>query len=239
MSSPTQRQSDESIDRVLTVLTTEHYTLQMIRGSTIFEASNRAGQYFAMLSAILIALGLIAQVAPERVLLGVSCGLFSGVYVIGLVTAARAMESSLQDIQCGIGINRIRHFYQEAAPSAAPYFVMSSHDDLHSVLSDGGEAIWSGGRRPSPLGPFLTVAGLINLVNGWILGVAIAEAAILSGLGMLAALAAGLFGAVASIGALALHQQRTWSRGVSAIETRFPPEAGRRQHADPSEEGER
>jgi hypothetical protein len=222
MSGPSGEHSEKSVDRTLTVLTTEHYTLQMIRGSTVFEASNRAGQYFATLSAILIALGLAAQVVPARSLLALSCGLLGGVYLIGLITFWRALESAVEDMRCAIGINRIRHFYQEAAPSAAPYFVMSPHDDVESVLRDGGRSVWPGYKRPALLGPFLSVAGLINLINGWVMGVVLGVAATLIGAGTLAASAIGLVGAAGSIGLLGNFHQRAWGRGLSQIETRFP-----------------
>jgi hypothetical protein len=225
MTGPSREGSEQSVDRMLTVLTTEHYALQMIRGSTVFEASNRAGQYFATLSAVLIALGLAAQVVPTRVLLGLSCGLFSGVYVIGLITFSRAIESAIEDLRCGMGINRIRHYYQEAAPSAAPYFVMSPHDDVESVMSDGGRSIWPGYRRPARLGHFLSVAGLINLINGWIIGLVLGLAATLAGVGATPAAAGGIAGAVGSILWLDRFHRRASARGLSQIEIRFPAQA--------------
>src|SRR5439155_18094087 len=55
----------EEIDRqaLLTTLTTEHFTLQGVRASTISESSARSALYLGSLSALLVALGFVAQVS--------------------------------------------------------------------------------------------------------------------------------------------------------------------------------
>jgi hypothetical protein len=53
------RESDPQA--LLTILTTEHFTLQGARGSTISESSARAALYVGAVSSALIALGFIAH----------------------------------------------------------------------------------------------------------------------------------------------------------------------------------
>jgi hypothetical protein len=55
----------EEVDRqaLLTALTTEHFTLQGARGSTISESTARASLFVGALSTTLVALGFIAQAA--------------------------------------------------------------------------------------------------------------------------------------------------------------------------------
>ncbi|TML48619.1 MAG: hypothetical protein E6G20_04695 [Actinobacteria bacterium] len=55
----------EEIDRqaLLTTLTTEHFTLQGVKASTISESSARSALYLGSLSALLVALGFVAQVS--------------------------------------------------------------------------------------------------------------------------------------------------------------------------------
>ena len=48
---------------VLTTLTTEHFTLQGARSSTVSESSARSALYLGSLSASLVALGFVAQIS--------------------------------------------------------------------------------------------------------------------------------------------------------------------------------
>lgn len=63
----TPDQPSKGDDRLLTILTTEHYTLQMTRGSTVAESSGRVGHYLTILSGAVITLGLLAGVAEPQV----------------------------------------------------------------------------------------------------------------------------------------------------------------------------
>jgi hypothetical protein len=76
---------------LVTILTTEHFTLQGARGSTVSESSARAALYVGAVSSALIALGFIAQASE----LGTAFDAFALVvlptlYVLGIFTFERA-----------------------------------------------------------------------------------------------------------------------------------------------------
>jgi hypothetical protein len=92
--------------QLLTVLTTEHFTLQGARAQTVSESAARASLYLFSVSA-LVALPTL--------------------YVLGLFTFVRLVQSVAEDFQYGRAINRIRHHYLEVAGSKADLFMMSAH----------------------------------------------------------------------------------------------------------------
>src|SRR5687768_11913843 len=154
----------------LTILTTEHYTLQMVRTANIADATGRAGHLLTTISASMIALGFVAQVVSPRVLLTLMVVICSGLFLIGLATLFRAVELVIEDVQAGLGINRIRHVYVDLEPSTRDAFVRQLHDDTAGVEADAGQTGWRKARRPRLIGTALTVAGFVNLVNGLVAG---------------------------------------------------------------------
>jgi hypothetical protein len=92
--------------QLLTVLTTEHFTLQGARAQTVSESAARASLYLFSVSA-LVALPTL--------------------YVLGLFTFVRLVQSVAEDFQYGRAINRIRHHYLDVAGSKADLFMMSAH----------------------------------------------------------------------------------------------------------------
>jgi hypothetical protein len=120
------------VDRqaLLTMLTTEHFTLQGSRATTVSESSSRAALYMGAVSSTLIALGFIAQVSD----IGDAFDVFALVvlptlFALGIFTFVRTVESSVEDVLYGRAINRIRAYYLEAAGPEARWFVMKGHDD--------------------------------------------------------------------------------------------------------------
>jgi hypothetical protein len=97
---------------LLTMLTTEHFTLQGSRSTTVSESSSRAALYMGSVSSTLIALGVF--------------------------TFVRTVESSVEDVLYGRAINRIRSYYLELAGPESRWFVMKGHDDALGVLANMG-----------------------------------------------------------------------------------------------------
>ena len=126
------------VERALSVLTTEHYALQMIRSATVFDAGNRAGHYLTTVSAALVALGLISQVASPRRLAVLVMLIFFCLYLIGLTAALRAVESSIEDVRCGLAIGRIRSYYRAAVPAASAHLTPRQWSGELGVAHRGG-----------------------------------------------------------------------------------------------------
>lgn len=206
----------------LTILTTEHYTLQMVRTATITDATGRAGHLLTTISASMIALGFVAQVVSLTVLLTLMLVIFTGLFLIGLATLFRTVELTIEDVQAGLGINRIRHIYGDLEPSTREAFVRQVHDDTVGVEVDAGQTGWRKARRPRLIGTALGVAGLVNLVNGLVAGVIAGAAAGLLGAGLTWSIVIGPFVAVAVIAAFGVALGRIARRGVAPISTRYP-----------------
>ena len=206
----------------LTILTTEHYTLQMVRTATITDAASRAGHLLTTISASMIALGFVAQVVPLKVLLTLMLVIFTGLFAIGLATLFRTVELTIEDVQAGLGINRIRHIYGDLEPSTRDAFVRQVHDDTAGVEADSGQTGWRRARRPRLIGTALGVAGLVNLVNGLVAGAIAGAAAGLLNAGLTWSIVIGVVVAVGVIAAFGVALGRIGRRGVAPISTRYP-----------------
>lgn len=207
---------------MLTILTTEHNTLQMVRTATITDASSRAGHLLTTISASMIALGFVAQVVPLKVLLTLMLVLFSGLFAIGLATLFRTVELTIEDVQAGLGINRIRHIYGDLEPCTREAFVRQVHDETASVEADAGQTGWRKARRPRLIGTALGVSGLVNLVNGLVAGAIAGAASGLLNASLAWAIAIGVVVAVAVIAAFGVALGKIGRRGVAPISTRYP-----------------
>ncbi|ANZ40127.1 hypothetical protein BBK82_32935 [Lentzea guizhouensis] len=212
----------EDKSATLTILTTEHYTLQMVRSATIADASSRAGHLLTTISASMIALGFVAQLVPLPVLLTLVLVICSGLFLIGLATLLRSVELGVEDVQAGLGINRIRHMYGDIEPATRDVFVRQVHDDTLGVEVDAGQTAWRNARRPRLIGTALSVAGLVNLVNGLVGGAIAGAAAGLLGAGLLWSIITGVAAATVLVTAFGVALGRIGRRGVAPISTRFP-----------------
>jgi hypothetical protein len=187
---------------LLTMLTTEHFTLQGSRATTVSESSSRAALYMGSVSSTLIALGFLAQVSQ----LGDAFDVFALVvlptlFALGVFTFVRTVESSVEDVLYGRAINRIRAYYLEMAGAEARWFVMKGHDDALGVLANMG-------LRPSRWQLYFTIATMVATVNSVIGGSAVAifvGRVLDSPLGV--AVAAGIVAAALSFAAF-----RRWDR---------------------------
>jgi len=90
----------------LTILTTEHFTLQGARGSTISESSARAALYVGSVSGALVALGFFGQNGQRSAAFTVfALIVLPTLYMLGIFTFARLISSSLEDWLYGRAIN--------------------------------------------------------------------------------------------------------------------------------------
>ncbi len=213
-------QGCEDVQRTLTILTTEHYNLQSVRAATISETSARSSLFLGTVSSGLVALGFTAQVLRGEALYVFSLVLFPTLFFLGLVTFERVLQASIQAIVCARGINRIRHFYAEIDPRAAAYFILSTHDDQTGTLADMGI-------RPSRWQAFLTLAGLIAVIDGVIAGVVAGLLTNLltaraNGVGVVLPLACGAVVLVLAVTAHQRYQDAQWRRALGPLPVLFP-----------------
>ena len=162
----------DEVDRqaLLTTLTTEHFTLQGARGSTVAESSARAAMYLGALSASLVSLGFVAQVSAAGDTFRVfALVVLPTLFILGVFTFVRLIESAVEDIFYGRAINRIRRYYFELAGPESRYFMLQPYDDAVGVLRNMG-------LTPSGRQLYFTTASAIAVVNSVVGGSALAIA---------------------------------------------------------------
>ncbi len=197
---------------LVSIMTTEHYNLQTARSMTISEANGRASLFVGAVSSGLVALAFVGQISH----LGTAFFVFSLVviptlFLMGLITFERVLQSGTADMMYARGINRIRHLYLEYAPQMQPYFILSAHDDREGTL--GHEAM-----HTSWWQVFLSMASMIAVINSVLVG---------SFVGLL--LAGFTFplwvctsvGVVVFLVSVGLHQRYQWEQGTR-VERNLP-----------------
>jgi hypothetical protein len=102
----------ELSSQLVSIMTTEHYTLQTGRSITTAETNGRSSLFVGAVSSGLIALTIVGQIAH----LGTAFLVFSLVVLptllfMGLITFERVLQAGSADVIYARGINRIRHLY--------------------------------------------------------------------------------------------------------------------------------
>jgi hypothetical protein len=139
-------------------LSTEHYVAQAAASGTISEASARASLYAYSLSSGLVAIGFASQ--SHDLFRPLAAGILAIVFVLGLFTIIRLVETSIENQRALRTIARIRKYYRTLTPEAAELF-----------SAENGR--WPE-RPPSPPSTFVafltTAASMIAFTNGIIAG---------------------------------------------------------------------
>jgi hypothetical protein len=157
---------DEQSDRtaLLSALTTEHFVLQTANNSTYAEASARSTLYVMALSSSLVAIGFVA--GSSEVLVPFAAIALPAVFVLGIFTVARLVETSLDSMQWVRGIARIRAYYRTLGADAALHF--------SAERSRWPEVEPPALRLGSAIAFFGTTASMIAVINNVVAGVSIA-----------------------------------------------------------------
>jgi ABC-type bacteriocin/lantibiotic exporter with double-glycine peptidase domain len=205
-----------SFSAAVSVATTEHFTLQTARSTTVSEANSRASGYLAVLSSTLIALAFIGTMAGLSATFYVVASLLLPVVAfIGLVTFGRLVQVTNEDIAYAQRIARLREFYVEAVPQLEDYLTIVRGKAANELLHR---------RRGVPPNRqlFLTVAGMIAVVNSVVIGTASAlTVAVMTSNLVVASLTVGLSTGAASLLAHIAHQRRVLQRGHKMVVDEF------------------
>jgi hypothetical protein len=189
----------------VTVLTTEHFTLQGARAATISESIGRATMFLGSVSGGLVALGLVATAV------GVGAAFYAFALVllptfafVGLVTFERVLQSGMEDYGYARRIARLRAYYFDVAPELTPYLMSVAPSERLSV-----QGLWA-----RPFQKFLTVAGMVAVITAVLTGSAVAVLAAAASDGSLAAaLPPGVAIGIATLAWLMRVEQLAWRRG--------------------------
>jgi hypothetical protein len=104
----------------MTALTTEHFVLQTAASATVSEAAARSSLYVLSLSSSLVAMGFASR-SPE-VFLAFAAAILPAMFLLGLFTIIRLIDTGIENQQYLTGIARIRGYYRTLTPEAATYF---------------------------------------------------------------------------------------------------------------------
>jgi hypothetical protein len=191
----------------VTFVTTEHFTLQGARSSTIAEATGRAAMFLGAVSGGLVALGLIATAA------GVSTAFYAfalillpALALLGLVTFNRALQSGVEDFDYASRIAQLRGYYFHYAPELVDYLRSVPPAERLRLQGIGGSR-WQ---------KFFTAAAMVGLVTAILAGSTVGLlTAIVSGHLLVAAITAGVLVATAVFAALIHFQHSSWQQAAA------------------------
>ena len=105
---------------LLSALTTEHFVLQTAYSSTVSEAAGRSTLYVMALSSSLIAMGFLSQ--SQELFKPFVATVLPAVFLLGLFTVVRLVDTGLESMHYLTGIARIRGFYRTLGGQAAEHF---------------------------------------------------------------------------------------------------------------------
>jgi hypothetical protein len=195
---------EEPRSATVAFLTTEHFTLQGARASTIAESTGRATMFLGSVSGGLIALGLVASAAR----LGTAFYAFALVLLpllafVGVVSFERTLQSGIEDYGYARRIARLRAYYFDQAPELLPYLL--SVPPAERLPEQGlPRSRWQGWR---------SIAGMVAVITAALAGSAAGlVAAVASDHTLAAALPAGAAVAVAIVSTLMRRQVSVWTQ---------------------------
>src|SRR6266566_4685978 len=189
--------------QMVTMLTTEHYNLQTGRSMTVADANGRCTLFIGAVSGALIAIAFTGQVSRMGTAFFVFClVLLPSLFLMGLITFERVLQSGIEDLTYARGITRIRHLYLEHVPQLRPYFILAADDSRRPMLKVG--------LHPSWWKVFLTTAGMLAAIDSVLLGVFVGL--LLSALFTFPLLVCTSAGVVTFLVSLGLHQRYQWGQ---------------------------
>jgi hypothetical protein len=203
----------------MSALTTEHYTLQSARSSTIVEANGRSQLFLSAVSGATVALALVAQLDT----LGETFVVFAftilpALLALGVTSYIRLADLAVHDAYYARAIGRIRSFYLTIEPEARQYWLIKAGDDAHAVMRQAGQRH----KRWHHLSHAATaIAAVLAVISGVLAGLALQTVAH-PGVGW-----AGLVGLVAAgavLTILLIDQKRRWSRSAQQEPSLFLPD---------------
>jgi hypothetical protein len=149
----------------MSALTTEHFVLQTAANATVSDAAARSSLYVFALSSSLVAISFAAR--SPTILVPFVAIVLPGLFLCGLLTTVRLIDSALENLRFLEGIARIRRYYRTLTPDAAEYF--APHHGRWPERRDEPSLV-----HGPTFALFTTSAGTIAIVNNIVAGVGVA-----------------------------------------------------------------
>ena len=149
----------------ISALTTEHFVLQGALSANTGEVGTRASLYLFSLSSSLVALGFASQ--SPTLFVPFLAIVLPAVFILGLFTAVRLIDSNLEGILFLNAIARIRQYYRTLTPEAAEQF--SAHSGRWPE-----NPTWPALQMGPSMGFITTTASMVAFINSIVAGVGVA-----------------------------------------------------------------
>jgi type III secretory pathway component EscS len=164
--------------RAVDILTTEHWSLLSTRTLGYQEMLGRATIFVAVLSGVIVALALLAQVTRfGRETLAFALLLIAVTLFIGVATFIRSVEINYEDARCVRGMNLLRRAYLEIVPELEQFFVTGHEPD-----ADRGALRHGLPQHLRNLAKSLTTtSGVVAALNSVLTGALVSDLAALAG----------------------------------------------------------
>jgi hypothetical protein len=176
------------------LLATEHWSLLASRSTTQSEVLTRIAIFLTLVSAGLLALGLLGNATQFRGWFGVAAlGILLLLALLGLITQLRAFNTATDDLMYVIAMNRLRGAYLDLDPGLERYLVSSANDDQAGVE----QTYYAFGPRRSQV--FASSMMIITVVEAAVLGLLAGGVAVASGADIIVAVAIGVAIAVLAV----------------------------------------
>ena len=208
--------------KTLQILSTEHWSLLASRSMTWNESFSRTALFLSVLSASVVALGLVGGATQFRGEFTVfALVLLPVTLFVGVATFVRLDEANMEDTLWVAGMNRIRHAYVRMRPAVEPFLVTGWTDDLEGVARTF-LMTRAPTRANTIVHQFVTTPGMVAVVDGVLAG---AIAGIVAGTvtaAMAVTIPIAVVVAVATTGILFFTSVRRGRRVMSGWHPRFP-----------------
>jgi hypothetical protein len=215
--------------KTLQILSTEHWSLLASRSMTWNESFSRTGLFLSVLSASVVALGLVGGATQFRGEFTVfALVLLPVTLFVGVATFVRLDEANVEDTLWVAGMNRIRHAYVRIRPGVEPFLITGWTDDLEGV---GRTFLMT--RTPTRANTivhqFVTTPGMVAVVDGVLAGAIAGIVVATVSAGMALAIPIAVVIGAATTGGLFATSVRRGRRVMGSWHPRFPmpPDGGR------------
>jgi hypothetical protein len=145
---------------LISALNTEHFVLQSAASATISEAGARSTLYVMALSSALVAMGFASQ--TRDVFVPFIAIVLPAVFVLGVFTVLRLIDTALESQQCFVGIARIRAHYRTLGPDAQTLFAAERGRWPEAAVTPALDL----GTAVAFLGTSATMVAVINAIVG-------------------------------------------------------------------------
>jgi hypothetical protein len=149
----------------ISALTTEHFVLQSALSGNTSEVGTRASLYLFSLSSSLVVLGFASR--TSELFVPFVTIVLPALFILGLFTAVRLVDSNLEGILFLNEIARIRQYYRRLSPDAAEHF---SPESGRWPENQAWPALHSG----PFVGLITTTASMVAFLNSIVAGVGVA-----------------------------------------------------------------